>query len=165
MVLLGLGLGVVLPTLRRLLRSPSVDDITPQWLASFTPEAYLPMGTLLNEEDFDFLSRQPGFDLALHRKLRRERLEIFRMYLHRMIVDFSRLHFAARVLMASSHEDHSALVFRLIWLNFRFVGTVTRAEIACYACRFGIGSLSARALVARLNEMHQYMGAVSSLPA
>jgi len=121
------------------------------------------MATLLSQEDFEFLSRQPGFDLALQRKLRRERLEIFRMYLHRMIIDFGRLHFAGRLLIAHSSEDHSGLFIRLVWLKVRFSTTVLRAEFACHLCRLGIGTLPARTLIARLEEMSAQIRAVSAI--
>lgn len=165
LVLLAIGLVVVLPTLRRLLRSPSSDDITPEWLANFSTHSYQPMATLLSEEDFEFLSRQPGFDLALHRKLRRERLEIFRMYLHRMIRDFGRLHLAARLIVAHSAEDQSGLLLRLLWLKMRFSGTVLRAEVAYHLCHVGIGTLPARALIARLEDMSIQIGAVTAIQA
>src|SRR6202011_3573619 len=120
LVIFIVGLAVVLPTLRRLLESTSADAITAEWLANFCAESYSPMENLLSGEDFDFLSRQPGFDLALYRKLRRERLQIFHMYLHRMIADFSRLHFAARVIVAHATEDQSGTLKRLLWLKLRF---------------------------------------------
>jgi hypothetical protein len=160
---LAIGLVVVLPTLRRLLKSPSSDDISPEWLANFSTHAYQPMASLLSEEDFEFLSRQPGFDLALHKKLRRERLEIFRMYVHRMIRDFGRLHFAARLIIAHSTQDQSNLLIRLLWLRVRFSGTVMRAELAYYLCRLGIGTLPARALIARLEEMSAQISAASAI--
>jgi hypothetical protein len=148
-----------------LLRSPSSDEITAEWLANFSTHSYQPMATLLSEEDFEFLSRQPGFDLTLHKKLRRERLEIFRMYLHRMIRDFSRLHLAARLIVAHSSHDQSALLARLFWLKIRFSGTVVRAEIAYRLCRLGIGTLPARALIARLEDMSAQISAAAAIQA
>jgi hypothetical protein len=162
LVLLAIGVAAVLPTLRRLLKPASVHDITPEWLANFSAESYLPMEKLLSGEDFEFLSRQPGFDLALYRKLRRERLEIFRMYLHRMIRDFGRLDFAARLIVANAAEDHSRVLAHLLWLKLRFSTTVVRAELAYHLCRFGLGTLPCRALIARLEEMTAQISAVSA---
>jgi len=59
-----------------------MEEITPEWLENFSTSVYHPMEGLLADEDFRFLSRQPGFDLSLYRKLRRERLRIFRQYLN-----------------------------------------------------------------------------------
>jgi hypothetical protein len=162
LVLFIIGLAVVLPTVRRLLESTSVDEITAEWLANFSAELYSPMENLLSEEDFDFLSRQPGFDLALYKKLRRERLQIFRMYLHRMIADFGRLHFAARLLVTHASEDQSEILKHLLWLKLRFSITVLRAEFSYHLCRFGVGTLPARALVARLEDMSAQVGAISA---
>jgi hypothetical protein len=161
LVLFIVGLAVALPTLRRLLESSSAEEITQDWLANFSAESYSPMENLLSDEDFDFLSRQPGFDLALYRKLRSERLQIFRMYLHRMIADFNRLHFVARLIVAHALEDQSEILKRLLWLKLRFSVTVLRAEFSYHLCRFGVGSLPARALVARLQDMSAQIGAIS----
>jgi hypothetical protein len=119
------------------------------------------MENLLSAEDFDFLSRQPGFDLALYRKLRQERLQIFRMYLRRMIADFSRLHFVARLIVAHAADDQSGILKRLLWLKLRFSASVLRAEFSYHLCRFGVGSLPARALITRLQDMSAQIGAIS----
>lgn len=150
--------GVCLPILRRLLRSSHPTEISPEWLAGFSIASYRSMEGLLNDDDFSFLSQQPGFDLSLHRKLRRERLHIFHLYLHRMIADFNRLHLAARMILASSNQDQSAVLKRLIALRLRFAVSVVQAEFNYHLCRFGLRSLPARHLIVHLEKLSSEIG-------
>jgi len=157
--------GLATPVLVKLYRKTRVEDITPEWIESFSAASYQPMEALLNDEDFKFLSQQPGFDLALHRKLRRDRLRIFRQYLNRLVTDFNRLHFAARVLVAHTEEDSSDLIARLIWLKLRFASALLRTEISYVLCCLGCGTLAARALITRLEEMNAQLVSVSAAQA
>lgn len=165
LVFCGLSLLLVAPVLFKLYRRCQLEEITPEWLESFSPSAYYPMQSLLADEDFRFLSRQPGFDLSLYRKLRRERLHIFRQYLTRLIIDFNRLHAAARVLLAHGHEDQSDLVPKLLWLKVRFSAAVIRAELSYALCCLGFRSLAARAVILRLEEMNTQLGFISAAQA
>ena len=72
LLLIGLLGALAVPVLVKLLRQCPVHDITPEWLENLSIASYYPMEELLSDEDFAFLSRQPGFDLSLYRKLRRE---------------------------------------------------------------------------------------------
>jgi hypothetical protein len=120
------------------------------------------MEGLLNNEDFQFLSRQPGFDLSLYRKLRRERLAIFRLYLHRIIADFNRLHLAARLIAAQSGGDQTALLKRLVTLKLRFSVSVLQAELNYHLCRLGLRSLPARQLIVCLEQLSSEIGLLSA---
>ncbi len=139
-----------------------MEELPEDWLARFSPQTYRPMEGLLNDEDFAFLARQPGFDLSLYKKLRQERLQIFRQYLDRMIVDFNRLHLAARLVIAHSAEDHSELLTKLVLLKVRFSCSVVGAEFRYLLCRLGVRTLSARALIAQLEELSSQVHAISS---
>ncbi|MFL6352068.1 MAG: hypothetical protein ACJ74Z_09485 [Bryobacteraceae bacterium] len=153
------------PVLGRLHRTCRIEEITPEWLENFSASAYYPMEGLLADEDFAFLSRQPGFDLSLYRKLRRERLRIFRQYLTRLVSDFNRLHVVTRALIAQSPHDRSEVVGRLIRLKIRFSVALVRAEASYVLCRLGLRSLAVRALIRHLEEMHAQLGAVSAAQA
>lgn len=156
---------VVLPVVTRLYRKCRIDDITPEWLQNFSVACYEPMQDLLAQEDFRFLVRQPGFDLSLYRKLRRERLLIFRQYLGRMINDFNRLHLITRMLIAHGPEDRSDLLSKLMWLKLRFTITVIRTEANYRLCCLGWQSLAVRSLLMQLHEMHQQLSLATSLGA
>ena len=155
-------LAFVLPVVLKLWRRSNAEEITAEWLQDFSPSSYYPMQSLLAEEDFRFLSRQPGFDFSLYKKLRRERLHIFRQYLSRLILDFNRLHTAARMLLAHGHEDHSDLVTQLIWLKAKFSLAVIQAEFSYLLCRVGFHSLAARGVILRLEEMSAQLSSIST---
>ena len=148
--------------LRQLYRSCSVEELTPEWVETFSVSYYDPMLELLSDADFEFLARQPGFDSRLRRKLRRERLLIFRQYLRKLIADFNRLHLATRLVMSQTADDHSELVSRLIWLKLGFSVSVLRIEMNYGFCWLGIKTLSVRELVTYLEQMNKQMRSISA---
>lgn len=148
-----LSLAIAGPVLRRLFRKPCAEEITPEWLENFSLDRYRSMSGLLANDDFAFLSRQPGFDLSLYRKLRRERLFIFREYFNRLIVDFNRLHLTARILVADGEGDSSDLAAVLFQLQMRFYVAVFRTEYSYIMCRLGLGTLSAQTLLEPLQAL------------
>jgi hypothetical protein len=150
-----------LPVLVRLLRRSRLEDITPEWLDSFSAALYYPMEGLLSNEDFTFLSRQPGFDISLYRKLRRDRLRIFRQYFLRLIRDFNRLHSVARALLAETTEDHSDLMKKMILLKARFSLSVLYVEMNYWWCFVRFRPLVVRALIASLDEMSRELQSVA----
>ncbi|MBV9612563.1 MAG: hypothetical protein JO091_08825 [Acidobacteriaceae bacterium] len=162
-ILCTVSLLAVAPLIARLCSRSKIEEITPEWLENFTPSSYYPMQGLLADEDFHFLSRQPGFDFSLYRKLRSDRLHIFRHYLHRLIADFNRLHAAARVMVARGREDRSHLVMRLIMLKMQFSFAVLQAHVSYLLCSIGIGSLAAQAAIRRLEQMSTELGSISAI--
>ncbi len=162
LVLFGLSLGFALPILGRLCRKCKSEEVTPEWLENFTVSSYYPMQGLLSDEDFKFLLGQPGFDFSLYRKLRRERLYIFRQYLSRLILDFNRLHLAARMVISSAPEDRSDLLAGLIWLKVRFAVAVFRAEGSYLLCCLGFRGLAVRHLIMRLEDMNGQLSSISA---
>lgn len=155
----------LLPILLRLFKTCKVEDISPEWLESFSCSSYYAMEGLLSEEDFNFLSRQPGFDLSLYRKLRRDRLNIFKQYLNRLILDFNRLHVAARFLLAQSANDESKLVARLAWLRVCFSMAVVRAQISYALCCIGFNCVAAKSVIRYLEEMSSQLSAIPARQA
>lgn len=151
----------VAPVLRRLLRRTTIDDVTPEWVESFSVERYRPMLGLLADEDFTFLSRQPGFDPSIYKKLRRERLAIFEQYLNRLILDFKKLHATARYFVARSEEDRSDVAMRLVRLRWAFTMNVLEVQMQLHLCKIGIGTVQARMIVAQLQQMSEQLSALS----
>jgi hypothetical protein len=151
----------VAPVLRRLIKKTTIEDITPEWVESFSVERYRPMIGLLSHEDFAFLASQPGFDPSIYKKLRRERLAIFDQYFSRLIVDFKKLHATARYLVARSDEDLSDLVMPLVRLRWSFALAALQVYLRFQLCKFGIGTVHAQLLVIRLQQMSDQLTAVS----
>jgi hypothetical protein len=160
-VITGLCLVGVAPVLRRLFAATSIDDVTPEWVETFSVERYLPMAGLLSNEDFAFLAAQPGFDPSIYKKLRRERLAIFDQYLSRLILDFHKLHTTARFLVARSEQDRSDVALRLVRLRFNFALAVIRVQVQYQLCRLGVGTVDAQALILRLRQMSDQLVDVS----
>jgi hypothetical protein len=150
-------LALAFPVLIRLFRGCRLEEVTPEWLDSFSAALYYPMEGLLSNEDFAFLSRQPGFDISLYRKLRRDRLRIFRQYLLRLIRDFNRLHSVARALVAQTTEDHSDLMVKMILLKLRFSVSVLHVEMNYWRCFIRFRPLVVRGLISGLEEMSQQL--------
>ena len=147
-------LAFVVPVVLRLLRPCRMSEVTPEWLDSFQTSTYYPMRGLFAADDFRFLSSQPGYDPSLVRKLRSDRLRIFRQYLDRLVLDFNRLHRYALVMVASNtDQDQSDLFVYLIKLRVRFSMAVIRVEFCYLLCRFGWRSLAVTNLLARLEEL------------
>ncbi len=151
-----------LPVVSKLVRRCPVEEITSEWLENFSVSAYYPMERLLNQEDFAFLSKQPGFDLSLYRKLRRERLRIFKQYLNRAIIDFSRLHALIRGIIPHLEVDCSDLVGQLVKIKLRFYFAVLRAELSYHLCLVGFKSLAVRSLILQLEDMSSQLSLVSA---
>jgi hypothetical protein len=151
----------VVPVLARLFRQYHLEDVPPDWLANFSPESYRPMELLLAEEDFNFLLRQPGFDRALFKKLKKDRLRIFRQYLNRLIGDFNRLDLFARFLISRSQDDHSAVLGRLIWLRVRFSVTVLRVEASLVLVYLGYQPRVVSHAIKQLEEMNAHLKALA----
>jgi len=156
-IVLGLGLCATVPVLRRLYRKPLLEEITPEWLENFSLDRYRSMSSLLGDDDFAFLSRQPGFDLSLYKKLRRERLAIFRQYLDRLVTDFNRLHVTARAMVAQSREDSSGVAAKLIQLQFDFSKAVFRTEFSYHLCRMGLCTVDAQSLLGPLRDLSEQL--------
>jgi hypothetical protein len=149
------------PVLRRLLRRTTIEDVTPEWVESFSVDRYRPMLGLLANEDFAFLSRQPGFDSSIYKKLRRERLSIFEQYLSRLILDFKKLHATARYFVARSEEDRSDIALKLIRLRWAFAVSVIEVHFQLQLCRVGIGTVEARMVVTKLQQMSDQLSALT----
>ncbi len=165
LLLIGLIAILFVPVVARLSRKCSAQEVTPEWLESFSVASYHPMAGLLNDEDFKFLSQQPGFDLSLYKKLRRERLRIFKQYLNRSIADFNRLHRAVRSILPYVKQDCSDVVSRLIWLKVRFCLAVLKAELSYRLCLVGYHSLAVRSLIGELEAMNSQLKLVSAAHA
>lgn len=147
------GVALLGPVVFRLFQPCSYDEIPPEWLEEFSPSSYYPMQSLLADEDFRFLAGQPGFDLSLYRKLKRERLLIFRQYLRRLIIDFNRLYTATRTLISQQPEDHSELAVKLVKIRISFMCSVIRAEFSYALCCMGFRTNVANVMLIRLEEM------------
>jgi hypothetical protein len=161
-IVLGTSAVVIVPMLRRLFLKPAIGEITPQWLEEYSPERYRSMANLLANDDFSFLMRQPGFELSLYRKLRRERLAIFRQYLDRLVLDFRRLHLTARLLTAQNSEDSTDVAQKLLKLQWHFNLALIRTEFEYSLCRFGLATVHVQRLIEPLRSLSEALPGYAS---
>ncbi len=129
-------------------------------------ETYRPMERLLNEADFEFLARQPGYDPRIARKLRAERRRIFRGYLHSLIGDFSALVHLAQLAAVHSAEDRPDLASAIFRLRLNFFWNVAVAEIRLALAPLPLGSIDAKRLIGALASVRENIAqsAPSTLP-
>jgi hypothetical protein len=153
-IVVGASALVIVPTMRRLFLKPAIGVITPEWLEEFSPDRYRSMANLLANDDFSFLMRQPGFELKLYRKLRRERLAIFRQYLDRLVMDFKRLHKTARILAAETPDssENAKMLFKLQW---QFNLALLRTEFEYSLCRYGLAAVHVQRLIEPLRSLSE----------
>src|SRR5580658_3699026 len=161
-IVLGTSAVVIVPMLRRLFLKPAIGEITPQWLEEYSPERYRSMANLLANDDFSFLVRQPGFELKLYRKLRRERLAIFRQYLDRLVLDFRRLHLTARMLTAQNCEDSTEIAQKLFKLQLHFNLALIRTEFEYSLCRYGLATVHVQRLIEPLRSLSEALPGYAS---
>lgn len=159
LALIGLGLTYML----RSLRNPStVDECDANWISEFSTTKYRPMLRLLAEDDFRFLEQQEGYEPAIGKRLRSERLKIFRGYLRNLVRDYHRLHIAARLILVYSSEDRSDLASQLVRHRLEFAWNLMRVELNLAMYSVGLGTVDVRALIGTLDSMQSCITAASN---
>jgi len=120
-VVLAVVLGLLL---RSLMKQNNTNQFSAQssadWLDEFSAIEYRPMKRLLSEEDFRFITRQPGYTPEIGKRLRKERRLVFRSYLRNLTRDFNRLYQAATILMVYSEVDRPDLAASLLKIRANF---------------------------------------------
>jgi hypothetical protein len=149
-----LGLGVALCWLwRSLVCPPTSLPATASWIEELSPERYRPMMRLLDLEDLEFLRSQPGFTPRLARRLRRQRCQIFRGYLHLLNQDFQRISMALKLILAYSPHDRPELASALVRQQAQFaLGMITvRARLFLY--RWELSNVDVMGLIRTFDSM------------
>lgn len=161
--LLALGLvGLALSYMLRTLRNPSpVAECDANWISEFSITKYRPMLRLLAEDDFRFLEQQEGYEPAIGKRLRAERLKIFRGYLRNLVRDYHRLHIGARLILVYAPEDRSDLASQLVRHRLEFAWNLMRVELNLAMYSLGIGSVDVKALIGTLDSIQSCIKAAS----
>jgi hypothetical protein len=146
-----IGLAVVF--LYRTLASRQDSNVSADQLLAVAPEKYRPMERLLQEEDFRFLSSQPGFSPQLGRRFRTERRKIFRGYLRNLSKDFGRVSLACQTLVVHAADDRGDLAKSLIRLRVMFGLGMLAVEGRLLLHAAGLGTVDVRSLVESLTAM------------
>lgn len=161
-----LAIGVALAYMLRSLRNPAtITECDVNWLTNFSTSKYRPMLRLLAEDDFRFLEAQEGYEPAIGKRLRSERLKIFRGYLRNLVRDYHRLHLAARLILVYSPEDRSDLAAHLVRHRIEFAIKLARLELDLFFYSLGIGAVDVRALLGTLDSMQSRITSAASANA
>lgn len=114
-------LGLVFVALFRSVGSRSRASVMPaDWDTIFSPARYKPMERLLDPTDYHFLESQPAFNRKMARRVRSNRVNMFRGYARCLARDYSRVSAAVRILMVHAPVDRSALTSLLLKQRLEF---------------------------------------------
>uniref|UniRef100_Q01UT2 Uncharacterized protein n=1 Tax=Solibacter usitatus (strain Ellin6076) TaxID=234267 RepID=Q01UT2_SOLUE len=102
--------------------------VTQEWLAELSPDRYRPMSRLLDNRDIRFLREQQGFRPEMEKRLRSQRVLVFREYLRMLEADFLRL--ASGLQHETSNRLRWQALFALRVLEVKFQVTLYRFRLA-----------------------------------
>ncbi len=157
--LIAAGLACAFAVVFRFLTSPSrCELVSSEWLSRFSVARYRPLGRLLSQDDYRFLEQQKGYHPRIARRLRRERVKVFRAYLHCISSDFRRLEAAINLCMVSAPQDRPELASALLIRRFHFACALALAQWRLLLYRLGLGSVDVRDLVSSLDGMRSQLG-------
>ena len=119
-----------------------------------------PMARLLQEADFEFLAKQPGYRPEIARNLRRRRLEIFQTYLSYMGAEFHRLHRILRIMALTSAADRGELSKLLVEQRLLFTVRMFQVRLRLTFFRFGWKPVDVTAMVDLIEELRLQVDAM-----
>jgi hypothetical protein len=115
------GITAAVVALIHKLASPGrCELISAEWLSRFSVAKYRPMERLLSPGDFRFLSAQKGYRPKIARRLRMERVRVYRGYLKCLRADYRKLEAAVGLWMAHSAKDRPEMALDLVKRRIRF---------------------------------------------
>jgi len=109
--------------------------------ANFSLDRYQPMAVLLADDDLTFLQAQPGYRAAMGARWKRDRRQLFRLYLRELKNDFRRLHAQAREMVAQSGAESAGLVEVLMKQQMIFLRATTALEFRLALQAMGVGKV------------------------
>ena len=125
---------------RRLSSGPQKIAASPgDWGRIFSASRYKPMERLLDPVDYRFLQSHAGYSRRILRRLRANRIEIFRGYVRCLGRDFTRVSSALKLLMVHGSVDRSALAGLLLKQRLLFSLHVMSIESKLLLHTFGLG--------------------------
>lgn len=95
----------------------------------FSTDRYAPLASLLSQDEYKFLRRQPGFTPEVGRRFRAERRAICRQYLSLLRDDFSAIYTELNRILLYSKQDRPELARALFQQRMRFVTGLIGAEV------------------------------------
>jgi hypothetical protein len=153
-------IGVAVAVLYRTLAARQNAEFPVDQPLVLAPGKYRPMERLLQEEDFRFLSSQPGFSAQLGRRFRAERRRVFRAYLRSLSMDFRRVSQACHMLVIHAAEDRGDLAKGIMQQRVLFAMGILAVEGRLLLHAAGVGTVDVRDLVQSLEAMQAQIQAL-----
>ncbi len=141
------GVGFVLWIVRRLISPHASLPVTAGWIEELSVERYRPMLRLLDGDDLEFLSAQPGLTPRAISKLRNQRCDIFRGYLRCLHGDFQRVCAALKIVMLQSRDDRPDLAAVLMRQQILFATGMATVHFHLFLHRWGFSRVDVTQLV------------------
>lgn len=159
-VLVGITLTILL---KKLSSSAQRATLPADWEKLYAGSRYKPMQRLLDPVDYGFLASRPGDGRRMARRLRANRVAIFRGYVRCLSRDFSRVSCALRVLMVHAQMDRSSLAGLLLKQQLLFSLNMASLEVrlALHSLGWTVPSLDVRSLVDALDAMRAQLRALA----
>src|SRR3984893_9617067 len=146
-------IGLAFVVLYRTLASRQNAEVPMDQSLALAPGKYRPMERLLQEEDFLFLSSQPGFSARLGRRFRTERRRVFRAYLRSLSMDFGRVSQACQMLVIHAAEDRGDLAKGIIRQPLLLALGIFAVEGCLMLHAAGVGTVDVNGVVESLEAM------------
>jgi hypothetical protein len=155
-LLIVLSLAVAFGLLIRRLSSRADSPVqADEWLDTFAIETYAPLGRLMDDADYEFLARQPGYTPSIARVLRAERRKVLTGYLRLLVRDFNNLLAFAKTMLVQSGEDQPEFATSLLREQARFYFLICVVYCDVRLSAFGAGRKRVDELVTSLGRMQE----------
>ncbi len=125
------------------------------------PVQFRPMRRLLAEDDFVFLSTQPGYRPEIAANLRTRRIAVYRRYVALLGAEFSRLHKALRLMTLYAERDRAEASRILVEQRILFTYRMMQVQARLLFFRFGVKPLDVSPLVATIDSMRASLQQIS----
>jgi hypothetical protein len=106
---------------------------------------YRPLGRLLQNTEWQYLSAQPGMSQTRIRQFRAQRRKLFRHYLSNLTSDFGSLCFLVRALMVQSPVDRPDLHRSLRTIRNAFYMAVFKIHVRLFVHAVGLSTVTIEA--------------------
>jgi hypothetical protein len=145
---------------RRVARSSHGQPLTAQWIEELSIDRYRPMMRLLEPDDLDFLRGQPGFTGGMANRLRAQRCQLFRSYLHNLDQDFQQVAMALRLILLHSSQDRPDLAAALVRQEARFALRMAALRFRLLLFRWNLCRVDAAGVVKIFDSMRLQLQAL-----
>ncbi len=136
-------------------------SVNRHWLYQLSADRYRPMLRLLDEQDFSRLRNQPGFTPDMVKRVRLQRLQIFRQYLASLNLDFQHVVQALKVVMAESPQDRPDLARVLVRIQILFALGMLRVRLRLVLYRWGLAKVDISPLIGKFDLVREGLRALA----